>query len=158
MSGGGGFFYVHMNFYCTSVKVAEARGLRVNNNLKSRSDTTSYLGLYDLCIQPGLSNVTSARNGQHFISLPSPRKNRMFLATLVLSFRSNTDCKVFWACDLQYCGFSSSTKGEHTGGKIIFTALSKLVVFICFSSISQSLIRGAEEVLSVYCRDLHKKK
>lgn len=45
---------------------------------------------------------------------PSPRKNRMFLATLVLSFLSNADCKVLRACDLQNSGFSSSTVGQHT--------------------------------------------
>lgn len=36
----------------------------------------------------------------------------MFLATLVLSFLSSTDCKLVLACDLQNSGFSSSTEGE----------------------------------------------
>lgn len=51
---------------------------------------------------------------------PSPRKNRMFLETLLLSFLSSTNCRDFWACDLQNSGFSSSTARVHRQ-KVMFT-------------------------------------
>lgn len=80
-------------------------------------------------------------------NLPSPRKNRIFLATLVLSFRSNTDCKVFRACDLQNSGFSSSTIGEHTnqkgfGAKLVVLLNGNCCVGMLFfkSEISQNKV------------------
>ena len=71
---------------------------------------------------------------------PSPRKNRMFLETLVLSFLSSTDCRDFWACDLQNSGFSSSTANTHT-----HTHKENLPVFesslenVCVQNVEKSL-------------------
>lgn len=60
----------------------------------------------------GLSRVMGTRRWVLHNS-PSPRKNRTFLETLLLSFLSSTNCRDFWACDLQNSGFSSSTTRVH---------------------------------------------
>lgn len=70
-------------------------------------------------------------------NLPSPRKNRMFLATLVLSFLSKVDCSVLRACDLQNSGFSSSTIGKPAnqtgaGPKILLLLLLALLYIVAF--------------------------
>ena len=81
------------------------------------------------CRSRQLPTTGREADGGWWCHSPSPRNNRMFLATLVLSFLSNTACRDFLACEIQNSGFSSSTE-PHTHSVV------HNIIYFCIISIS----------------------